>query len=82
MHWPINVTYLVKSALISWIFLNLKENEQIVNDFWQLFTINNEQIEPNFNSVFVNKYDKILKYNDDREISSISENFWIVRSHF
>jgi hypothetical protein len=48
-----------KSALISWIFSKLNEVKQIVHDFWLSFTINNKQIEPNLNSVFVNKYDKI-----------------------
>ncbi len=33
--------------------------KQIVHDFWLSFTINNEQIAPNLNSVFANKYDKI-----------------------
>ena len=48
-----------KSALISQIFLKLNEVKQIVNDFLLSFTINNEQIEPNLNGVFANKYDKI-----------------------
>jgi hypothetical protein len=33
--------------------------KQIVHDFSLTFTINNEQIEPNLNNVFANKYDKI-----------------------
>jgi hypothetical protein len=48
-----------KSAIISQIFLKLNEMKWIVHDFWLSFTINNEQIEPNLNSVFANKYDKI-----------------------
>jgi hypothetical protein len=48
-----------KSALIIRILLKLNKIKQIVRDFWLSFTINNEQIEPNLNSVFVNKYDKI-----------------------
>ena len=50
---------LSKSALISEIFSKLNEMKQIVHDFLLSFTINNEQIEPNLNSVFANKYDKI-----------------------
>jgi hypothetical protein len=52
----------------------------IVHDFWLSFTINNEQLEPNINNVFVNKYDKIQCWH--RESLIISENFWIVQSHF
>ncbi len=46
-------TFWSKSGLIYWIFLKLNEMKQIV------VTINNEQIEPNLNSVYANKYDKI-----------------------
>ena len=48
-----------KSALISWIFSKLNKMKRIVHDFWLSFTINNEQIEPKLNGVFVNKYNKI-----------------------
>ncbi len=65
-----------KSALIFQIFLKLNKMKRIVHDFWLSFTINNEQIESTLNGVFANKYDI------DQEISSISENFWVVQSHF
>ncbi len=48
-----------KIALIFWIFLKLNKIKWIVHDFSLSFTIKNEQIEPNLNSVFANKYDKI-----------------------
>jgi hypothetical protein len=57
-----------KSVLISQIFLKLNEMKWIVHDFWLSFTINNEQIVPNLNIVFANKYDKIQQRNFD--------NFW------
>ncbi len=48
-----------KSALIFWIFSKLNEIKQIVHDFLLSFTTNNEQIEPNLNGVFANKFNKI-----------------------
>jgi hypothetical protein len=57
-----------KSALSFGIFLKLNEIKQIVHDFLISFTRNNEEIEPNLNSVFANKYEK-------NKMSIISENF-------
>jgi len=50
------------------------------------FIINNEQIEPNLNGGFANKYDKIQccprNFDTFQEILIIFKKFWIVRSHF
>ncbi len=50
--------------------------KQIVDDFWLSFIINNEQIEPNLNGAFANKYDV------DWEILIIFKKFCIVPCHF
>ncbi len=59
MQQSINDNYLVKKCLNFPDFFELNEMKQIVYDFSLTFTINNEQIEPNLNNVFANKYDKI-----------------------
>jgi hypothetical protein len=59
MHWLINDNYLVKKCLNFLDFFKLNKMKRIVHDFGLSFKINNEQIEPNLNGVFANKYDKI-----------------------
>ena len=59
MHWLINDNYSVKKCLIFPEFFKIK---QIVHDLdWDFSLIMNKlnQIEPNLNGVFVNKYNKI-----------------------
>ena len=51
--------YSVKKCLIFPDFFEIKRNEMNSSWFRLSFIINNEQIEPNLNSVFVIKYDKI-----------------------
>jgi hypothetical protein len=72
-----------KSASISWIFLKLNEMKWIVHDFWLSFAISNEQIEPNLNGVFANKYDKIRCWpRNFWEILRNFEKFWEILRNF
>ncbi len=55
-------------------FFEIQQNEMNSSWFRLLFIINNEQIEPNLNGVFANKYDKIQcwprNFDDFQEISN------------
>ncbi len=57
-------------------FFKVEKNKMNSSWFGLSFIINNEQIEPNLNGVFANKYNKIQCW--PRNI----ENFWILWSHF